>query len=62
MKILTTLSTGFDPSAVSIPKRFTEVTTWKGQVDGDFLAGLKNAYSQSIIKLVQDEDQQRSKK
>jgi len=28
------ISTGFDPAAVKIPKRFTEVTTWKGKVDG----------------------------
>ena len=50
----TRLSTGFDPASVSIPKRFTEVTTWKGKVDGEFLEALKNAYGQSILKLAQD--------
>ncbi len=52
------IATGFDPTSVSIPKRFTEVTTWKGKVDGEFLAGLKNAYGQRILKLAQDKDQQ----
>jgi len=28
------VATGFNPSVVEIPKRFTEVTTWKGKVDG----------------------------
>jgi aldehyde:ferredoxin oxidoreductase len=45
------LGTGFNPAAVSIPKRFTEVTTWKGQVDGGYLGGLKNAYAKRILEL-----------
>lgn len=53
----TRLATGFNPARVTIPKRFTEVTTWKGMVDGAFLAGLKNSYSERILKLAQDEDQ-----
>jgi aldehyde:ferredoxin oxidoreductase len=47
----TRLITGFNPAAVSIPKRFTEVTTWKGQVDGEFLAGLKDACARRILEL-----------
>lgn len=45
------------PAAVSIPKRFTEVTTWKGKVDGELLAMLKNSYGRSILKLARDEGQ-----
>ena len=45
------LSTGFNPASVSIPKRFTEVTTWKGKVDGEFLEGLKNAYAKRLLEL-----------
>jgi aldehyde:ferredoxin oxidoreductase len=52
----TRLATGFNPAGISIPKRFTEVTTWKGKVDGEFLAELKNAYGRSILRLAQDED------
>jgi aldehyde:ferredoxin oxidoreductase len=47
----TRLATGFNPAAVSIPKRFTEVTTWKGRVDGKFLAALKNEYAKRILRL-----------
>ena len=46
----TRLTTGFDPAAVSIPKRFTEVTTWKGKVDGAFLASLKDRYARRILE------------
>ena len=47
----TRLATGFNPASISIPKRFTEVTTWKGKVDGEFLAGLKDAYAKRILEL-----------
>jgi aldehyde:ferredoxin oxidoreductase len=47
----TRLTTGFDPAAVSIPKRFTEVTTWKGKVDGEFLTALQDAYAKRILEV-----------
>jgi aldehyde:ferredoxin oxidoreductase len=53
----TRLTTGFNPAGVSIPKRFTEITTWKGKVDGEFLAAFKNAYGQSISNLSQDKNE-----
>lgn len=43
--------------SVSIPKRFTEVSTWKGKVDGEFLEGLKSPKGQSILNLAEDQDQ-----
>ena len=51
----TRVATGFDPHGVRIPKRFTEVTTWKGQVDEGFLTSLKNEYAKRITELVEDE-------
>jgi aldehyde:ferredoxin oxidoreductase len=45
----TRLTTGFDPATVSIPKRFTEVSTWKGKVDGAFLTSLKDRYAMRIL-------------
>jgi aldehyde:ferredoxin oxidoreductase len=45
------IATGFDPQAVSIPKRFTEVTTWKGSINRDFLMKLKDAYARKILEL-----------
>ncbi len=29
--------TGYDPSKIRVPKRFYEVTNWKGPIDRDFL-------------------------
>ena len=43
--------TGYRPENVSIPKRFTEITTWKGQIDGTFLNELKEAYGKSIMSM-----------
>ncbi|MGA2330663.1 MAG: hypothetical protein ABSG75_02775 [Syntrophales bacterium] len=36
---------------VSIPKRFTEITTWKGHIYGKFLARLKDEYSRCILEM-----------
>ncbi|MBW2432121.1 MAG: aldehyde ferredoxin oxidoreductase, partial [Deltaproteobacteria bacterium] len=42
------LASGYQPEAVVIPRRFTELTNWKGKTDGDYLKALKNAYAQYI--------------
>ncbi len=47
----TRLRTGFDPHSVTIPKRFLEVETWKGRLDGAFLEALKDAYAGAILNL-----------
>jgi aldehyde:ferredoxin oxidoreductase len=49
------LASGFDPVAIKIPKRFTEVTTWKGPVDEAFLSELKEKYAKRIIELGKEE-------
>jgi aldehyde:ferredoxin oxidoreductase len=51
----TRLRTGFDPRTVSIPKRFLEVETWKGKIDGAYLAALKDAYAGAILALAHDQ-------
>jgi aldehyde:ferredoxin oxidoreductase len=45
------LATGFDPAAVKIPKRFTEITTWKGTIDVNFLNTLTKEYAKRILEL-----------
>ena len=45
------IKTGFDPKTVSIPKRFTEITTWKGAIDKDYLAALMSEYGKQILAL-----------
>jgi aldehyde:ferredoxin oxidoreductase len=47
----TRLATGFDPVAVKIPRRFSEVTNWKGAIDEVFMTALKNEYGKRIIEL-----------
>ncbi|NCD25661.1 MAG: aldehyde ferredoxin oxidoreductase [Deltaproteobacteria bacterium] len=42
------LAGGFDPMRASIPKRFLEVTTWKGQTDPVYLENLRQAYATAI--------------
>lgn len=51
----TRLRTGFDPRTVSIPKRFLEVETWKGKIDGAYLDALKDAYAGAILELAHDQ-------
>jgi aldehyde:ferredoxin oxidoreductase len=49
------LATGFDPTAVKIPKRFTKVTTWKGPIDQVFLDELQKEYAKRILQLAKEE-------
>lgn len=46
--------TGYDPDAISIPKRYHEVTTWKGKTDPQYLLKLKDEYGRRIRELVSD--------
>ncbi|MCG6916400.1 MAG: aldehyde ferredoxin oxidoreductase [Deltaproteobacteria bacterium] len=45
------LASGFDPAAVKIPKRFNEVTNWKGPIDQAFFQELREEYAKHIIEL-----------
>ena len=49
------VATGYDPGAMQIPRRFAEVTTWKGKVDEGFLSALKDGYARQIMNLAQGE-------
>ena len=51
MRWQTRLATGYDPTQVKIPKRFTEVTTWKGPVDQEFMEALRQRYAQAILEM-----------
>ncbi len=48
------VGSGYRPEDVSIPNRFTEITTWKGQIDIGFLNGLKDQYAKAIWSLAAD--------
>jgi aldehyde:ferredoxin oxidoreductase len=45
------LATGFKPEEVTVPKRFTELTTWKGKTDVNYLNKLKSAYAEKINEI-----------
>lgn len=47
--------TGFDPDQVSLPRRFYEVTTWKGPIDAGFMEALANTYRSAIRRLAHRE-------
>jgi aldehyde:ferredoxin oxidoreductase len=47
----TRLATGYNPETVTIPKRFSEITTWKGSIDPAYMQGLMSAYAQRILEL-----------
>jgi aldehyde:ferredoxin oxidoreductase len=44
--------TGFNPDNFSIPKRFYQVKTWKGQVDKNYLDNLKKEYGRRIQGII----------
>lgn len=45
------LAEGYDPRRVPLPKRFTEVTNWKGPIDPAYLGELRSAYARAILDL-----------
>ena len=45
-------ATGFRPENFSIPKRFTQVKTWKGPVDPAYMTALKEEYGRRIMALI----------
>ena len=45
------LATGYDPRTTRIPKRFAEITTWKGPVDAAYMEALRQAYATAILEL-----------
>jgi len=47
-------ATGFQPGNFSIPKRFTQVKTWKGPVDPSYMAALKEEYGRRIMGLIDE--------
>ncbi|RUM41527.1 MAG: aldehyde ferredoxin oxidoreductase [Desulfocapsa sp.] len=51
----TRIATGFNPEAITIPKRFYKVTTWKGPIDAEYLKKLKMRYGEAIMELAKNE-------
>lgn len=47
------LQTGYDPRETHIPKRFSEITTWKGPVDAAYMEALRAGYAAAVLALGQ---------
>ena len=52
----TRIASGFRPESVTIPKRFQQVTTWKGPVDPHYLHLLQTGYAQAIVTLADKQE------
>jgi len=55
------MATGYDPDRVDIPKRFSEVVTWKGPIDWHYLSEVKKEYSRRIHALAAESMRERDK-
>ena len=51
----TRISTGYNPENIEIPKRFYNVTSWKGPIDKEYLDALKLEYGKQILALVDEQ-------
>lgn len=47
----TRFATGYDPAAVKLPKRFLEISNWKGPIDAVYLDALRRSYAEAIAGL-----------
>ncbi len=45
-------TTGYNPDNFSIPKRFYQVKTWKGEIDRGYLDKLKTTYGERIKEII----------
>ena len=45
--------TGYNPKGISIPKRFEEVSTWKGHIDKSFMESVATDYQNAVHKMAE---------
>ena len=45
------LQMGYRPDLVKIPKRYTEITTWKGPLDTEYMEALRTGYAARILEM-----------
>ena len=51
------LQMGYRPDLVKIPKRYTEITTWKGPLDIDYMEALRQGYAARILEMGAEPDE-----
>ncbi len=47
----TRFATGYDPRQITIPRRFFEISNWKGPLNQEFVQGLQEAYAKRLVEL-----------
>jgi len=47
------MATGYRPEQITIPKRFHDLTTWKGKTDPAYLDALLAAYARAITAMAE---------
>lgn len=45
------MRSGYDPVRAKIPKRYTEVVTWKGPIDAEYMETLRQTYAAKLVEL-----------
>ncbi|SNR89012.1 aldehyde:ferredoxin oxidoreductase [Humidesulfovibrio mexicanus] len=45
------MRSGYDPVHAKIPKRYTEVVTWKGPIDAEYMETLRQTYAAKLVEL-----------
>jgi len=48
------MRSGYAPMQAKIPKRYTEVVTWKGPIDTQYMETLRQAYAKKLMELGQE--------
>ncbi|GAB6127168.1 aldehyde ferredoxin oxidoreductase N-terminal domain-containing protein [Humidesulfovibrio idahonensis] len=48
------MRSGYAPLKAKIPKRYTEVVTWKGPIDAEYMETLRQAYAKKLMELGQE--------
>jgi aldehyde:ferredoxin oxidoreductase len=51
------MRSGCDPLAAKIPKRYSEVVTWKGPIDTAYMEELRQAYATRLLELGREEEE-----
>jgi aldehyde:ferredoxin oxidoreductase len=52
------MRSGYAPMQAKIPKRYTEINTWKGPIDTEYMETLRQTYAAKLIELGREEEPQ----
>lgn len=50
------MRSGYQPMQTKIPKRYTEISTWKGPIDAEYMETLRQTYAARLMELGREEE------